>query len=144
MVGTSQGGFVGVRLALQRPDGVRSLVLAGSTALADTPYTRGTITTLLQRFPYMPAKLQLALEVCFGDGDSSSAASGAAAWAGVWKERYAGTAAREDRFRKCIRQFLMRDDVSARLGALGAATRVHILQVSAAIRAWVLTPWLTG
>lgn len=113
---------------MQRPTLVESIVLAGSPLLRETPDTKAMVLTLLHGFPYVPWKLQLALHVCFGQGDVAVIQR----WGDVWKDRYGGSAGKEEIFRKCVEQFSERDDVGGRLAEMGEAMRVHVLHVSIA------------
>lgn len=70
VAGTSQGGFVALRIALQAPDRVRGLVLMGTSAAAENPESaaayRGLADVWLQNGPSTDL-VDLVAAICFGD-----------------------------------------------------------------------------
>ncbi|KAI5855733.1 Alpha/Beta hydrolase protein [Tricharina praecox] len=121
--GTSQGGFIATRLALQRPRLVNRIVYAGSSILVETAESKASITYLTTDFPYIEENLALVNKAGFGVDINSPDATqreidAGNHWIATWKERYGGSPENEARMVKVTNQLLERDDIVPRVGEL--------------------------
>lgn len=115
-VGSSTGGFVGMRLALEHPDWFRSLTLMDTSASAEAGFSKVRNTAMLTALPVVGIKplLGRAMKLMFADpflhGDETAEDMA------LWRERIAANDP------KALRRFgaaiFGRDDVLDRLGTL--------------------------
>lgn len=124
IMGTSQGGFIALRISLLQPSLVSNIILAGSTALSESPESRAAIAELTTNFPNVPENLQKVVQASFGidykaEGATQREREAGQKWVDCWMERYAEGPG-QDRFRLCVAQLLERDDITDRLGEVKA------------------------
>lgn len=130
-VGLSTGGFVGLRIALRRPEALRSLVLASTTAEPEIAFQRTKyrlLLTLLRLFGYRPV-LGQAMKAMFSPSFLRAPAreEERKLWASRMQE---ADPAGLVRFGRAI---FWRDDLSDRLGEIEVPTLVIHGEEDAAI-----------
>lgn len=106
VVGTSQGGFVGMRMALLAPERVAGLALLGTSATAEDPQVAAGYRQLGEAWlAGGPTEqlLDVVAGICLGDYD-----------AGDWRQKWRGVTG--ERFSRILTALVERDGVLDRLG----------------------------
>ncbi|WP_027582660.1 alpha/beta hydrolase [Bradyrhizobium sp. Ai1a-2] len=117
-VGTSQGGFVSLRIALLAPDRVRSLAVLGSSASAEAEDHKASYLQMNAVFSAAgesgpPDEILDAMSyICF------SSKSGAGGWREIWRRWPVQQAT------FALQALVQRDDLTDRLGEIRAPTLV--------------------
>ncbi|WP_326568380.1 alpha/beta hydrolase [Amycolatopsis rhabdoformis] len=115
VIGTSQGGFVGLRMALLAPERVTALAVLGTSADAENP----EVAALYRQLGEMWAQngpdevIDGVAAICFGDGFEADG------WKAKWRERNQG-----DQVRLVIDVLAGRDSLLGRLGEIQAPVLV--------------------
>jgi pimeloyl-ACP methyl ester carboxylesterase len=114
VAGTSQGGFIALRMALQAPERVAALVLMGTSAAAEDPEVaesyRGLGQTWLANGP-IPQLVDTVAGICLGDMPAED-------WKAKWREIDG------PRFLRNITTLVGRDSIVERLGEVSAPALV--------------------
>ncbi|MFI5606324.1 alpha/beta fold hydrolase [Amycolatopsis sp. NPDC051903] len=116
VIGTSQGGFIGLRMALLAPERITALAVLGTSADAETPEYAAVYRQIGEVFAQGGADdvIEGVAAICFGDGFA-----GAGPWKARWRERVRG-----DHARLLIHVLTGRDSLADRLGEIQTPTLV--------------------
>ncbi|RYF59368.1 MAG: alpha/beta hydrolase [Comamonadaceae bacterium] len=114
LVGTSQGGFVALRVALLAPERVRSVVAVGTSASSEEPAVAATYRqiadTWAKQGPVEPL-LDTVAHLCLGEADATD-----------WKAKWRGISG--EHLAAILKPLVGRDDIVGRLGEIHAPVLV--------------------
>jgi pimeloyl-ACP methyl ester carboxylesterase len=128
-VGLSTGGFVGMRLALRRPDLLRSLVLADTAANAEPTLNKAKYEAMFKAMELIgprPPLVNAIMKIMFGESFMSDPAR--AHERAIWRERFANQTRNLPALRAFSQAIFDRDDVLERLSEV---TKPTLLMVGA-------------
>lgn len=114
VVGTSQGGFVALRMALLAPERVTALAVLGTSAAAEDPAVAAGYRAVLDAWVgggAPPEVLDGVARICFGEFDASE-----------WRKRWPDVPA--DRLTRTMNALVDRDAVLDRAGEIGCPALV--------------------
>ncbi|MGW4483589.1 alpha/beta fold hydrolase [Amycolatopsis sp. NPDC004368] len=116
VIGTSQGGFIGLRMALLAPERVTALAVLGTSADAEPDEVAAVYRQLGEMWAQDGPDnvIDGVAAICFGDGFE-----GAGAWKAKWRERTRG-----DHARLVINVLAGRDSLLDRIGEIQAPVQV--------------------
>lgn len=111
-----------LNLAILRPELVKGIVIVGSSILPQTPENLANLQRLTAGFPYDKQSTKGALFINWGaeyerDLEKGTGPEGMSRvdWEQVWLERYGGSKAKEERFRKALDLVLKLEDLEGDL-----------------------------
>jgi pimeloyl-ACP methyl ester carboxylesterase len=114
LAGTSQGGFIALRVALTAPERVRALIVMGSSGQAEDPQVadsyRQLAATWREHGPIEPL-LDIVASICLGEFDATP-----------WKNKWRGVDG--DHLTRILETLVDRDDLTNRLNEIQTSTLV--------------------
>jgi pimeloyl-ACP methyl ester carboxylesterase len=114
LAGTSQGGFVALRIALTAPERVRALIVMGSSGQVEDPQVadsyRQLAATWREHGPIDPL-LDIVASICLGEFDAAP-----------WKNKWRGVDG--DHLTRILETLVDRDDLTNRLNEIQTPTLV--------------------